>query len=208
MPVNRDVSIALMARAPEPGRAKTRLIPRLGATGAARLHAAMTRYALSQISRSGRSATLWCDPAPDHPFFVDCARDFGVALRAQPQGDLGQRMRGIFECADGPLLLMGSDCPSIGVALLRDCAAALLRAPAVFLPTIDGGYGLVGLARPLPEIFANVPWGSDLVMTTSRKCLSRLGVVWEEPAEIWDVDTPEDLVRLAATGFPIPAFED
>ena len=78
--MSSEVSIALMARAPEPGRAKTRLIPSLGATGAARLHAAMTRHALSLIARCGLGATIWCEPGTDHPFFAECARDFGAIL--------------------------------------------------------------------------------------------------------------------------------
>lgn len=197
-----------MARAPESGRAKTRLIPRLGAAGAARLHAALTRHALGEIARSGLPAALWCDPHTDHPFFAECAGAFEVELRAQPDGDLGARMRGMFQQAEGPLLLMGSDCPTIEAALLRRCAEALARRPAVFLPTLDGGYGLVGLARPVPEIFEDMPWGTDAVMAITRRRLQSLGIALEEPAEIWDVDRPDDLVRLAATGFPIPPFED
>lgn len=208
MRVSNEIAVALMARAPEPGRAKTRLIPRLGATGAARLHAALTLRALGEIARSGLSAALWCDPDVDHPFFAECADEFGVKLRAQSRDDLGARMLGIFRQADGPLLLMGSDCPTIDAALLRSCAEALARVQAVFLPTLDGGYGLVGLARPFPEIFDDMPWGTDAVMAITRRRLQRLGVVWEEPAEIWDVDTPDDLGRLAATGFSIPACED
>lgn len=208
MRVSNEIAVALMARAPEPGRAKTRLIPRLGATGAARLHAALTLRALGEIARSGLSAALWCDPDVDHPFFAECADEFGVKLRAQSRDDLGARMLGIFRQADGPLLLMGSDCPMIDAALLRSCAEALARVQAVFLPTLDGGYGLVGLSRPFPEIFDDMPWGTDAVMAITRRRLQRLGVVWEEPAEIWDVDTPDDLGRLAATGFSIPACED
>ena len=207
-PVRREVSIAVMARAPEPGRAKTRLMPALGATGAARLHAAMTRHALSAIARTGLRATLWCDPGTSHPFFAECARDFGVTLRGQAQGDLGARMLGVFSDAEGPVLLMGSDCPSIDAALLCSCADSLARAEAVFLPTEDGGYGLIGLNRPIPELFSDMPWGTDAVMTTTRKLISQLRVDWLEPAKVWDVDTPADLARLAETGFPIPACED
>lgn len=208
MRVSDDVSVALMARAPEPGRAKTRLIPRLGRTGAARLHAALTLRALGEIARSGLTTVLWCDPDMDHSFFDECACQFGVTLRDQTRGDLGDRMRCIFEDADGPLLLMGSDCPTIDATLLRSCAQTLARSEAVFLPTLDGGYGLVGLSRPFPEIFDEMPWGTDAVMAITRRRLQSSGIVWEEPAEIWDVDTPDDLARLVETGFAIPAFED
>lgn len=208
MRASSGIAIALTARAPEPGKAKTRLIPRLGASGAAHLHAALTRHALGEIVRSGLPATLWCDPDTDHAFFAECASVFGVDLRAQPDGGLGARMCCAFEQADGPLLLMGSDCPAIDATLLGTCAASLARSPAVFLPTLDGGYGLVGLARPTPEVFDDMPWGTDAVMTITRRRLQNLGIVWEEPARIWDVDMPDDLARLAATGFPIPPFED
>lgn len=198
-----------MARAPEPGHAKTRLIPRLGATGAARLHAALVRSALGRIVEAGLPATLWCAPDARHAFFVACEKDFGVALRAQPDGDLGTRMLTIFEAAEGPLLLMGSDCPSIDAGLLSACAGALAGgARAVFLPAEDGGYGLIGLARPVPEIFVAMPWGTDAVMDITRQRLAQLGVRAVEPATVWDVDRPEDVDRLAATGFPIPAFAD
>lgn len=203
-----DVQIALMARAPVPGRAKTRLIPRLGRAGAARLHASLTHHALDQIDRAGLPATLWCEPDIEHPFFRESAERHSIALRQQPSGDLGDRMLAIFEASAGPLLLMGSDCPSIDAGLLQDCAQALARGPAVFLPTADGGYGLVGLRKPVADIFRDMPWGTDQVMAITRQRLSALELDWVEVAGIWDVDTPADIDRLTATGFAIPPYED
>ena len=207
--VGIEIHIALMARAPEPGRAKTRLVPRLGAEGAARLHAALVRHALREIVKSGLPATLWCAPDCAHGFFQSCADEFAVKLCPQPDGDLGQRMACIFEHMASPTLLMGSDCPAIDAALLGRCAAVLAAGqPAVFLPAEDGGYGLVGLRRAIPEIFADMPWGTDDVMRLTRARLAALGVVAAEPAVVWDVDRPEDVDRLAAAGFVIPAAKD
>lgn len=198
-----------MARAPEPGRAKTRLIPRLGALGAAGLHAALVRRALGAVTAAGLPATLWCAPDASDPFFGACAADFEVALRAQPEGDLGARMARVFETANAPTLLMGSDCPTIDAPLLRRCAQALANgAAAVFLPAEDGGYGLVGLSAPLREIFVDMPWGTGAVMAETRRRLHALGVRPCEPAEVWDVDLPEDVDRLAATGFVMPGVTD
>ena len=208
MQVTAEVPVALMARAPAPGKAKTRLIPRLGATGAARLHAAMTRHALQEIVGSGLPATLWCDPDADHPFFAECARDFGVALRSQPSGDLGERMLAIFEAAEGPLLLMGSDCPTIDARFLFDCARSLKRNAVVIAPTADGGYGLIGLRAPLGDLFRDMPWGTDAVMAITRERLLAGKIDLAETPVIWDVDTSDDLARLAATGFVIPPYED
>ena len=97
--------------------------------------------------------------------------------------------------------MIGADCPSITVTNLRACAAALRDGEdAVFLPAEDGGYGLVGLSRPRPEIFHDMGWGGADVMEETRRRLRRLGLVWSEPATIWDVDRPEDALRLATSG--------
>jgi uncharacterized protein len=207
--VRPDVEVVLMARAPEPGRAKTRLVPRLGAEGAARLHAALVRHALREIAASGLPAALSCAPDSRQPFFAECAAEFDVRLTDQSDGDLGARMAAVFEGAERPTLLMGSDCPAIDASLLRRCAAALSEgANAVFLPAEDGGYGLVGLRRPIPEIFTDMPWGGPNVMSETRRRLRMLGIAHVEIAEIWDVDRPEDLDRLSAIGFSISDARD
>ncbi len=195
-------TISIFTRAPVSGAAKTRLIPALGAQGAARLHAALTEHALEQAVQAGLGAIeLWCAPDFSHPFFARCAREHGVALRAQAQGDLGEKMLAAFEAADGPLLLMGSDCPSISAADLSVCAQALAQgADAVFLPAEDGGYGLVGAVRPIPEIFSGIPWGGEQVMARTRAALGRLGLTWREARTVWDVDRPEDYARLLREG--------
>lgn len=191
-----QVEIALFARAPVAGGAKTRLIPALGAEGAARLHARLVRRALAQCKATGLRTTLHMAGAPDHPFFAACARDFDVTLVPQEEGDLGARMHAAFIRARGPLLLMGSDCPPIDAQMLRACAQSLLQRDAVFLPAEDGGYGLVGLNRPQAHLFENMPWGTSAVMAVTREKCAGAGLTWDEPFVIWDVDTPEDLERL------------
>jgi len=196
------MKIAIFTRAPVPGAAKTRLIPALGAQGAARLHAALTEHAIEQAVQSNVGAVeLWCAADETHPFFAHCMMTHGVALRAQSGGDLGDRMLAAFVAADGPLLLMGSDCPSIAPSDLAACADALLGgADAVFLPAEDGGYGLVGAARPIPELFTGIEWGGERVMEQTRAALTRLGITWREPRVVWDVDRPDDYRRLLSEG--------
>ena len=192
------LKIAVFTRAPIPGAAKTRLIPALGAEGAAQLHAALAEHAIRQALDSNTGPVeLWCAPDASHPFFAQCAREHGVTLRAQPAGDLGDKMLAAFVAANGPLLLMGSDCPSITAADLRTCAGELAAgADAVFLPAEDGGYGLVGATRPIPEIFAGVEWGGPRVMAQTREKLEASSLRWCEPRVVWDVDLPEDYERL------------
>lgn len=196
--------IAILARAPVAGAAKTRLIPRLGAEGAARLHEALALRALNEARASGMKVTLWCAPDCDHPFFVHAAREYGVALKIQPDAGLGARMARPFVETRTPLLLMGTDCPPIDAALLRGCARALARVDAVFLPAEDGGYGLVGLNAPQPALFAPMEWGGARVMEETRARARARGLRVAEPATVWDVDRPEDVDRLERSGLLRP----
>jgi rSAM/selenodomain-associated transferase 1 len=196
-----DCAIAVFARAPVAGEAKTRLIPLLGAEGAASLHARLVERMLTvALEANVGPVTLWCAPSRDHAFFARCVEKFGVALADQAPGDLGARMHAVFQ-ARSPTLLAGTDCPSISATHLCDCASALRDgADAVFLPAEDGGYGLVGLARPRVEIFADMVWSTATVMEETRDRMRSLGLAWREPATIWDVDIPDDARRLAASG--------
>lgn len=203
------VSIAVFARAPDAGLAKTRLIPALGPQGAARLHRQLTRRAVRTAQQAALgSVTLWCAPDSQHRFFRALRRCTGVACRAQPAGDLGQRMLDAFRwhCAQGPLLLIGTDCPTLGADDLRAAAQALREGnDAVFLPAEDGGYVLIGLRRPQPSLFAGIAWGAGSVMDETRARLRAAGLTWREPKTLWDVDRPADLQRLAALWRDQPA---
>src|SRR5579872_5494433 len=106
--------IAVFARAPVVGEAKTRLIPLLGAERAATLHAFLVRKTLaSAVAAKLGEVTLWCAPDASHAFFENCRVDFKARLEAQVPGDIGARMLGAFRAARGPLLLVGSDCPPL-----------------------------------------------------------------------------------------------
>ena len=201
----RATAIAVFARAPVPGQCKTRLIPRLGAKGAAQLQEKLILRALeTALAAEAGAVELWCAPDCRHPFFAMCAERFGVALRDQQGADLGARMAFVFEQADAPTLLMGTDCPSITPDDLRACADALQACDAVFLPAEDGGYGAVGLKAPAPEIFTSMVWSAPGVMDATRTRLCAAGKSWREVRAIWDVDDPPDYDRLLASGLMKP----
>jgi rSAM/selenodomain-associated transferase 1 len=190
--------IAVFARAPVAGQAKTRLIPLLGAEGAATLHAALARKALmSAVAAGAGEVTLWCAPDTSHPFFSACQAEFRIRLVAQTPGDIGQRMLAAFKASPGPLLLIGSDCPVLSPDHIRACAAELQAGlDAVFLPAEDGGYALIGLGRPIASLFAGIEWGTARVMEETRARLRVAALTWAEPATLWDVDRPKDVARL------------
>lgn len=197
------VQVAVFAKAPVAGEVKTRLVPLLGAQDAAELHATLVRQALATARDSGVGpVSLWCMPDTGHPFFAACAGAFGATLHQQRGGHLGERMARAFErlLDAGPVLLTGSDCPSLRAEDLRAAAGSLATHDAVLQPAEDGGYVLVGLARALPAIFEGVRWGEASVMRETRARLRAAGATWREMPVRWDVDRPEDYRRLVQSG--------
>jgi len=196
------VTVAILAKAPLPGFSKTRLAPALGADGAAALQARLIERAV-ETARTAQigPVTLWAAPDRDHPTFQMLAALFGVTLAHQPDGDLGIRMLAALEAARGPALVIGTDCPALRPAHLRAAAEALADGvDVVVVPVEDGGYALIGMREPAPELFADMPWSTAGVMAETRRRLTRRGMSWREPARLWDVDLPQDVERLKREG--------
>ena len=196
------VQIAIMAKAPIPGLAKTRLIPALGASGAARLQRRLTRMTLACAldARLG-AVTIWCAPDRRHRFFRALRHTTDVNLLVQSSGDLGDRMHTAFRlhCTRGPVLVIGTDCPVMRPEHLREAARALIAGDdAVFYPAEDGGYALVGLRAPQPALFAEMAWGTSSVMSDTRSRSRAQGLRSCEFETLWDVDLPDQLERLGA----------
>jgi len=196
------IAVAILAKAPVPGFAKTRLIPELGAHGAAALQEAMTERAVETACASGIGpVTLWCAPNETHVSFRDLAARFPLTLARQPDGDLGQRMLTAMAAAPGPVVLIGTDCPALAVAHLQDAAAALRDgADAVIVAVEDGGYSLIGTTTPQPLLFEGMPWSTTTVMAETRRRLAAAGLTCRELPPLWDVDVPADLDRLPGVG--------
>lgn len=202
-PTDSARRVLVFAKAPRPGTVKTRLVPLLGEEGAAALHARLLEHTLKTAARAALGPIeLHGDPADDD-FLRHCATQHGAALLAQSAGDLGRRMQTAFEraLADGArAILVGSDCPALTARHLRLAAKALdAGRDAVFAPTEDGGYALIGLARCDPHLFRDVPWSTADVMAKTRRRIGDLGWTMLELDTLWDVDRPEDWERLAET---------
>ena len=203
-PPERRTRIAVFAKAPVPGEVKTRLAPMLGPDGAAALHAGLVRQALATAAQAGVGPVeLWCAPDESHAFFTRCAEQFALTLHRQAGADLGERMRATFDHGLGAgdrVILIGSDCPALGPGDLREAASALDTNDAAIAPAEDGGYVLIALSRPVPELFSGIAWGSAAVMGATRSRLAGARVRWKELPARWDVDRPEDYARLQREG--------
>ena len=190
------VAVAILAKAPVPGRAKTRLIPAIGAHAAAVLQERLTERAVETACAADVGpVTLWCSPTVDQASFQELAWRFPVVLKQQPDGDLGDRMLGAIAAQNGPTLVIGTDCPALGAEHLRAAAQALDDADIVLIPAEDGGYVLIGARAVHLELFSGIAWGTPKVLTETRARTTALGLKTVELPTLWDVDTEADLAR-------------
>ena len=198
--MKQDCALIVFAKAPVPGYAKTRLAHVLGAEAAARLASRMLAETLANAIEAGIGPVeLCCAPHDTHPEFGCAAIEYGVNLTLQGDGDLGTRMhRALTRSLNvhRRVLLIGTDAPGLRAVRLRDAAAALHAQAAVFVPTADGGYVLVGLSQPMPALFEEIAWSTNQVMAQTRERLRKLGMVATELPMLHDVDEPEDLVHV------------
>jgi rSAM/selenodomain-associated transferase 1 len=156
--------LAILAKAPVPGLAKTRLIPLLGADGAAALQKwLLQRTVAIAVAADVGPVTLWCAPAVGHPEFSACRNRGQVVLRRQAPGDLGARMHAAVAGSPAPVgvLVVGTDCPVLTPGLLRRAAASLDQDDATVIPAEDGGYVLIGMRHPSRRVFKNTDFGRE-----------------------------------------------
>lgn len=195
----------MFARAPVPGRCKTRLIPALGAVGAARLHRRLMLRMLTAASETKAIVELWCAPDIQHPSFLACRREFGVRLRRQPAGDLGRKMawaltRVLSEGAE-TVVLVGTDCPSLNASDLNQAFSRLKQgSDCVLQGSTDGGYVLIGARRIERRALAGIAWSSGQEGAQTRRRLRRFNLTCSELEPRTDVDTPTDYRRLRRRG--------
>jgi rSAM/selenodomain-associated transferase 1 len=198
--------LIVFAKAPIPGEVKTRLLPLLDAEAVAALYEQLILHCLNTaVGAEVGPVDLWCTPSLRHPFFIHCAERFRIELYQQTEGDMGRRMAYAFyetlKKADSALLI-GTDCPSLTGADLKEAKRSLHRGDhAVVSPAEDGGYVLLGLRRYDPKLFEKVSWGTESVLEETRKRLRTLGWRWHELPPRWDVDRPEDVERLISEGY-------
>jgi hypothetical protein len=183
--------IVIFAKQPVPGRVKTRLIPALGADGAAALAAQMLERTVEEALATGLDIELCGDPDP-----ASWYEGPPVALSAQGEGDLGVRLALAARRADGPVLLVGTDCPGLDRERLGAAAVALGAHDAVIHPAEDGGYVLLGLGRFHPSLFEGIAWSTDGVAAATVARIEALGWTLDVRDTLRDVDEPADMPPL------------
>lgn len=180
-------TIALFAKYPRAGEAKTRLAPLLGAEGAAGVHRKLVERTLATMRASGLPFVVYYAGAPQAEFADWLGED--VPLVAQGEGDLGARLARVA----APAILLGADIPGLQAEHLTAAAAALEEVPVVIGPASDGGYYLLGFTQDLPFLWPDMPWGSEVVRAKTEVRLADRNIPFRLLGELDDCDRPEDL---------------
>lgn len=194
--------IVILAKAPVPGQVKTRLIPALGAAGAARL----ARYMLNRALDTAQAAVLGpvelcMSPGTDSPEWGRIDLPLGVLTSEQGEGDLGARMARAARrslISSDKVLLIGTDCPALSEQHLRAAAKALDDHDAFLHPALDGGYVLLGLRTFHPYLFNDMPWSTRVVADLTLARLRDLDWQVQLGETLPDIDEPTDLAHLPA----------
>jgi uncharacterized protein len=180
--------LILFTRFPDPGRCKTRLIPSIGAQGAAQVHRQLTEATLNCLGDSaevhfvGGELEAFAAWLGDGPRYIE-----------QAEGDLGDRLLAALNPA--PVIFFGSDTPDLTRNHVADAVKALARYDVVIGPAEDGGYYLIGLSGAYTALFEDMPWSTDRLCAETRAKCEALGLTVAMLETLSDCDTPEDLER-------------
>lgn len=197
-------TVLVYLKYPTPGRVKTRLAARIGAEAAAELYRGWVAQVLDHLAPLRPEVRLVGAVTGAEPAAFMAWADHVDDWWSQPEGDLGRRLSAGFAHAFAvgrPVLAVGTDCLEIDAKTIRAAVVALETADAVFGPTTDGGYYLVGMARPLPGFFDDIRWSSPQTLADHLgRCLSH-GWRYHLLPRRSDIDTWEDWqAYLARTG--------
>lgn len=202
----RGTALVIFAKAPVPGQVKTRLCPPLTPDEAATLHGSFvldtlerTKAAVGKL-KLPMDRYLACAPSSTHVFFKIMEERQEVKLIDQIGDDLGTRMHQAVETMVSRgyrrTIIIGTDAPTLPLEYFRQALILLDSHDLTIGPALDGGYYLIGMSRPVPELFAGIPWSSDRVLCMTKEKATTLGLK-TALLEPWrDVDTLADLEAL------------
>lgn len=190
--------LLVFARYPEAGKTKTRLIPALGATGAAELYRKMAEKSIAVVRDLAKMRSLTVEvwyTGGNSELMRKWLGD-GIIYQPQIKGDLGERMANAFTsafCTSKQVILIGTDCPGLDTAAINEAFERLQQHDLILGPAVDGGYYLIGLKRIIPELFQGICWGTSKVLQQTLAVAHQLNLSYSLLPELADVDRPEEL---------------
>jgi len=196
-----DIHIVIFAKAPRAGHVKTRLIPKLGAEGAALLARRLLDHTIAQAILADIGTLELCATPADKGVWKDVALPTIVQRSEQGEGDLGERLARASErviAAGKSALLIGTDCPALDAQYLQRLAYTLELSDVVVAPAADGGYAALGLNRFDPRLFEDIAWSTSSVGSETLRRIEQLGWTARQLPMLHDIDEPADLQWLPA----------
>lgn len=195
---NRQQHLIIFTRYPEPGKAKTRLIPAIGAQAAAQLQRQMTEYTLAQALQLQNQGFLTIEVRFTDGSLALMQNWLGtqVAYHAQGGGDLGARIANsltvAFTNGNQRIAVIGTDCPELTAELIKSAFEQLNDCDVVLGPAVDGGYYLIAL-KQLHTLFSGIDWGSSQVLQQTVTIAQKLNLSIAYLPRLVDIDRPDDL---------------
>lgn len=194
--------LIIFTRYPEPGKTKTRLIPALGAEGAANLQCQMTETTVEKANKLFNLMSLSVEIrfAGGNLQFMKNWLGSDLKYQEQGTGDLGERIARAFQSAFNremkSVVIIGIDCPSLTTEIMLQAFAKITQSDVIIGPATDGGYYLIGLKKIIPELFQGINWGTSEVLSKTVAIAKNLNLVIGYLPQLSDIDRPEDLEKL------------
>ncbi len=190
--------VIILGKAPVAGCVKTRLMPEYSAKEAAELHTQMMQVVLAKVCTCFEDVWFAVDDI-HHDAVQSLVSRFKLELHAQASGDLGKRLQKLmhasFDMDNESIMLLGTDSPHVDTQRYKDADTALVHYDIVIGAVEDGGYDLIVLKQNIPELFDNIDWGSESVLTQTLNHIKALGLSVKVLQASFDLDRPEDLKR-------------
>lgn len=193
----------LFAKSPVPGKVKTRMQTHLSAASCAALALEMLFHSVENVTSYWPGALVLCvTPSCDDPNFRKISKRYNCDVIQQIDADLGDRMMHVLEqgiSVSGAAVVMGCDVPQISDRILVQASTCLQAGENVIGPAEDGGFYLLGLQSPCPELFNGISWGGNKVLDEVLLRAELLGISLKKLPVLRDIDRWEDLKWLAAS---------
>ncbi|GBF82780.1 TIGR04282 family arsenosugar biosynthesis glycosyltransferase [Aphanothece sacrum] len=190
-------NLIIFTRYPEPGKTKTRLIPALGAQGAANLQRQLTEHTVKEAKKLFPNITISIYYTGQNQQVMQDWLGDNLTYYTQANGDLGNRMKSAFtdsfNLGFSKVIIIGIDCPDLNITILQQAFSCLDNHDLVLGEAADGGYYLIGLKRVIPEVFQNIPWGTSQVLSITKNIAKKINLSTYILPILSDIDRPEDL---------------
>jgi len=193
--------LGVFVKAPVPGRVKTRLAAEVGVHRAAEIYRGLGRRVVSACVGTGHDTVVWFAPPLAGPAVCEWLKDLTVAAyRSQVSGSLGARLdaafRRHFHEGARRVIIIGSDCPGVDAGLVSRALGMLDQHDLVLGPAHDGGYYLIGLRAPAPQLFQDIAWSTEAVLEQTVARARQLGLGAAILPMLRDVDSASDARAL------------